>query len=82
MSTYKVIKENKYVTIHNEFFEIATLSFGAKGLLAYLISKPADWKDTEKKHLIIKNSLTGGVKRPQIEGYFYQKFNGPGFMNW
>ena len=76
MSTYKVIKENKYVTIHNEFFEIATLSFGAKGLLAYLISKPADWKI--RKTDLIKKS-TGG--QTQIDGYLLELM-AHGFMNW
>jgi hypothetical protein len=76
MATYKVIKENKYVTIHNEFFEIPTLSFGAKGLLAYLISKPADWK-VRKTDLI--NKSTSG--KDQIDGYLLELM-AHGFMNW
>ena len=76
MATYKVIKENKYVTIHNEFFEIPTLSFGAKGLLGYIISKPADWK-IQRSDLIKKSS--GG--KTQIEGYLLELM-AHGFMNW
>lgn len=76
MATYKVVKENKYVTIHNEFFEIPTLSFGAKGLLGYIISKPVDWKI--RKTDLIKKS-TGG--KEQIEGYLLELM-AHGFMNW
>jgi hypothetical protein len=76
MTTIKVKKESKYVTIHNEFFEIPTLSFGAKGLLGYIISKPENWKI--RKTDLIKKS-TGG--KDQIDGYLLELM-AHGFMNW
>ena len=43
---YRVIKdkENPYVMLNKHFLNDAELSFRAKGLLAYLLSKPNDWQ--------------------------------------
>ena len=44
-------KENPYVIMNKKFLEDKNLSFKAKGLLAYLLSKPDDW-NTNVKQLI------------------------------
>ena len=36
-------KDNPYVQINKEVFEDARLSWGAKGLMGYLLSKPDGW---------------------------------------
>jgi hypothetical protein len=76
MAIFKTVKEEKYVTLHNEFLEIETLSFTAKGLLAYIISKPADWV-IRKTDLIKKSS--GG--KTQVESSLLELM-AHGFMNW
>jgi hypothetical protein len=76
MAIFKTVKEEKFVTIHNEFFDIETLSFTAKGLLGYIITKPNDWK-IRKTDLIKKSS--GG--KTQVESALLELM-AHGFMNW
>lgn len=40
---YKTIKQDKYQCINNEVF-VLPISEGARCLLAYMLTKPADWK--------------------------------------
>ena len=44
MSTIRVKKDKDYTVINNTGLKDKRLSWGAKGLLAYLISLPNDWK--------------------------------------
>ena len=76
MAIFKSMKESKYVTLHNEFLEIETLSFTAKGLLAYIISKPDDWI-IRKTDLAKKSS--GG--KTQVDSALLELM-AHGFMNW
>lgn len=41
-------KENPYVMLDKRFFHDSTISYKAKGILGYLLSKPDDWKVREK----------------------------------
>jgi len=43
LATFRVHKDRNYVTIHKGFLENAVLSWRAKGILPYLLSKPDDW---------------------------------------
>ncbi len=43
MTTLRVIKDRNYAVINNEPLNDMRLSWGARGLLAYLLSKPNDW---------------------------------------
>lgn len=40
----KVYKTRHYVSLNNEIFENDSLSWEAKGMLAYLLSRPPDWQ--------------------------------------
>jgi hypothetical protein len=44
MTTERVKKDKNYSVISNEPINDARLSWGARGLLVYLLSKPDDWK--------------------------------------
>lgn len=43
MTTIRVKKDKRYSTIYNPPFENSKLSWEARGLLAYLLTKPDDW---------------------------------------
>lgn len=53
MSTIRVRKDGRYFSASNEPFNDTKLSWEARGLMGYLLSKPDDWKismvDLEKK---------------------------------
>lgn len=53
MSNIRTIKNkcNPYVNLNKKTLEIETLSWEAKGLWAYLLSRPDDWR-TNVKHLV------------------------------
>ncbi|MCZ8345138.1 MAG: hypothetical protein O9346_01865 [Leptospiraceae bacterium] len=40
---FRVVKDRNYTTIHNGFLNCKSLSWGAKGLFAYILSKPDHW---------------------------------------
>jgi len=40
---FRVVKDKNYSTIHNGFLNCKSLSWGAKGLFAYILSKPDHW---------------------------------------
>lgn len=75
MSVYRKRKdrENPYVQLHKGFIYDKTLSFKAKGILVYLLSRPDDWQVYESE--IIKHSRDGkdsvrnGIKELIEEGY-------------
>lgn len=75
MSVYRKRKdrENPYVQLHKGFIYDKTLSFKAKGILVYLLSRPDDWQVYESE--IIKHSRDGkdsvrnGIKELIEQGY-------------
>lgn len=75
MGIYRVVKdkENPYVMVNKSFVNDKSLSWKAKGILLYLLSKPDDWKIYESD--IIKNSSDGrdsvrsGIKELIEAGY-------------
>jgi len=40
---FRVVKDKNYSTIHNGFLNCKSLSWGAKGLFTYILSKPDHW---------------------------------------
>jgi len=66
-------KKSHYVQIYNSVFEDTNISWKAKGLLGYLISKPHDWKVWVKD--LINSSTDGrdavrsGIKELMETGY-------------
>jgi|GEM_PF-1897441 len=60
---YRVEKNRNYTMISNEAMRDTRLSFGARGLLVYLLSLPDDW-EINTAHLIKQSSLgRDGIKR-------------------
>lgn len=43
LATFRIRKDRDYVVIHNDVLLDKRLSWKAKGVLAYLLSKPNDW---------------------------------------
>lgn len=48
MSIYHAIKSNNFCQISNSLATDPNISFKAKGIMLYLLSKPTDWKTYEK----------------------------------
>ncbi|MCD8821218.1 conserved phage C-terminal domain-containing protein [Staphylococcus gallinarum] len=74
MATYRAIKESgNFVTVNKNFIHDNNLSFKAKGILLYLLSRPDDWQiyETEilKHTLDGKDSLKSGIKELEEVGY-------------
>lgn len=70
-------KRNNYVIIDKTFLEDSRLSFKAKGILAYLLSKPDEWKVIVKDLMNHsgdgRNSVYSGLKELQKFGYYEKK---------
>lgn len=70
-------KENPYVQIPNSIFTDDRLSFKAKGLLGYLLSKPNDWQtkteDLYKQSTEGYFSIRSGVGELLLTGYMELK---------
>lgn len=60
MSTIRTVKSRDFTTICNTFLRDERLSWKAKGILAYLLSKPDDWKVRVSD--LIKRSTDGREK--------------------
>lgn len=74
MATFRVFKESgNFVTVNKEFIHNNNLSWKAKGILLYLLSRPDDWQvyETElQKHAADgKDSLKSGIKELEEVGY-------------
>ncbi|MGN5882724.1 conserved phage C-terminal domain-containing protein [Staphylococcus simulans] len=74
MATFRVYKESgNFVTVNKEFILNSNLSWKAKGILLYLLSRPDDWQvyETElQKHAADgKDSLKSGIKELEEVGY-------------
>ena len=77
MSIIRVQKNENYSTINNTGLNDCNLSFKAKGILAYLLSKPDDWKcqvsDLIKKSTDGRDSVYGGLKELRATGYMIKR---------
>jgi hypothetical protein len=66
-------KYNPYVIMNKEFLSNENLSFKAKGILSYLLSKPDDWivlvKDIVNRSKDGRDSVYSGIKELIEEGY-------------
>lgn len=76
MSTFRTKhdRSNPYVVINKSFLESPDLSAKAKGLLAYLLSRPDNWethiKQLEKVMKDGKDAIASGLKELERNGYF------------
>ena len=79
MPTYRIKKDrdNPYVMANKAFIYDKRLSFKAKGIMIYLMSRPDDWQVYESE--IVKHSLDGrrsvsaGIKELIEAGYIHRK---------
>jgi len=72
-----VKKEDPYVRIFNSVFTDNRMSFKAKGILGYLLSKPNNWetniKDLYRNSVEGYGSIRSGITELQITGYMELK---------
>lgn len=73
MSTIRTVKSKDFTTICNTFLRDERLSWKAKGILAYLLSKPDDWKvrvsDLIKRSTDGREKVYAGVNELLTTGY-------------
>lgn len=73
MSTIRTVKSKDFTTICNTFLRDERLSWKAKGILAYLLSKPDDWKvrvsDLIKRSTDGREKVYAGVNELLNTGY-------------
>lgn len=77
MAVFRVYKESgNFVTVHKSFIHDDNLSWKAKGILLYLLSRPDDWRiyETElNKHSSDgRDSLRTGIKELEQTGYIHR----------
>ncbi|PTF03740.1 DNA replication protein DnaD [Staphylococcus devriesei] len=77
MAVFRVYKESgNFVTVHKSFIHDDNLSWKAKGILLYLLSRPDDWRiyETElNKHSSDgRDSLRTGIKELEQVGYIHR----------
>lgn len=77
MAVFRVYKESgNFVTVHKKFIHDDNLSWKAKGILLYLLSRPDDWRiyETElNKHSSDgRDSLRTGIKELEQAGYIHR----------
>lgn len=77
MTTFRIFKESgNFVTVNKEFIHNNNLSWKAKGILLYLLSRPDDWQvyETElQKHAADgRDSLRTGIKELEQAGYIHR----------
>lgn len=74
MAVFRVYKESgNFVTVHKSFIHDENLSWKAKGILLYLLSRPDDWQIYETE--LVRHSTDGlsglktGIKELEKVGY-------------
>lgn len=88
MSVIRVQKQKNYVVINKTAFEDKSLSFKAKGIFGYLMSKPDNWttniKDLQKNSADGRDSIYAGLKELREHGYLIKiaKRNLKGQFDW
>lgn len=80
-------REKSYVVIENSMFEDSRISYKAKGILGYLLTKPDGWivkiPDLINHGMDGEKSLRAGLKELKTYGYltYYRTKNGKGEFN-
>ena len=81
-------KERDYFSAQNEPFNDARLSFGARGLLAYILSKPNDWEvrneDLIRQSPAGKAAVLGMLGELKKYGYMnrHRENRAGGYLEW
>ncbi|MDL2300605.1 helix-turn-helix domain-containing protein [Clostridiaceae bacterium OttesenSCG-928-D20] len=73
MAIYRIKKQINYTTVDNAFINDSKLSYKAKGILLYLLSKPNDWEvhevDIVKHGSDGKRAVASGIQELIEAGY-------------
>ena len=73
----RTVKKSQYVTINNSVFTDSRLSWKAKGLMGYLLSRPDNWKvivgDLVKQSKDGRDAVYSGIKELKKNGYLEQR---------
>lgn len=73
MKVIKVKRNRDYTTIHNHFLKQPKMSLKTKGLMAYLLSLPNDWRiyvtELANNHLDGVTAIKGALKELESFGY-------------
>lgn len=73
---FRTVKQQKFTTVDNEPYLNADISWKAKGLIAYLLTKPDDWEtnieDLKKRSTDGKDSVKSGLKELEQAGYIFR----------
>lgn len=76
MPIYRV-HADRYTIVGNEILESETLSWKAKGLLAYMLGRPDKWEFSEKALYTMfpdgQTSTRSGIKELEDAGYLYRE---------
>jgi len=85
---YRVVKENNYSVISNEFIRRKDLSWKAKGILTYILTLPDDWKINLNEIMTHstdgERSFRSGWKELETTGYIkrYPVRDGQRIKHW
>jgi hypothetical protein len=70
-------RDAPYAMIDKRFLSVKTLSFKAKGLLTYLLSKPDDWKVIHRELMKVSSdgdaSVRSALKELEAAGYVHRR---------
>lgn len=73
----RTVKKSQYVTINNSVFTDSRLSWKAKGIMGYLLSRPDNWKvivgDLVKQSKDGRDAVYTGIKELKKYGYIEQR---------
>ncbi len=73
MNIFRVVKKERYVTVDKGFVENPNLSWKAKGILLYLLSKPDDWQVYENDLVSHasdgRDGVRSGIRELEAAGY-------------
>lgn len=76
MAVMRVVKNKDYSTVHNGFINNKNLSFKAKGILLYFLSKPDNWefylKEMAKNSKDGVESIKAGISELENLGYIHK----------
>ena len=76
MAVMRVVKNKDYSTVHNGFINNKNLSFKAKGILLYFLSKPDNWEfylqEMAKNSKDGVESIKAGISELENLGYIHK----------
>lgn len=80
-------KVSNFTTIHNDILNDVNLSWKAKGILIYMLSKPADWEYNIKGDIVKRSSdretaVYSGVQELVQHGYVSRVKNSDGTVDY